>query len=85
MPVAQSITSKSCAANHSRVSIQWAKTKKREMSEANGGKAKRRRVTPSASFDIFDRPAGDTPRWRLKKGDHEILVVGCMAEIVFYD
>ena len=38
MPVAEHGRQAYPAANHLRVGIQWAKTKKREMSEANGGK-----------------------------------------------
>ena len=51
---------------------------KQEMSEA---KAQRRRVrAAAASFDIFDRPAGDPPEMPVEEEerDHEILVKRCM-------
>ena len=55
------------------------RTTKQEMSEA---KAQRRRVQESAtaaSFDIFDRPAGDPPEMPIEEErDHEILVKRCM-------
>ena len=47
------------------------------MSEA---KAQRRRGrAAAASFDIFDRPAGDPPEMPIEEErDHEILVKRCM-------